>query len=419
MLDQTLAAGRPIPEPLALTIGSIDVVAGGPRQLLSTSPWKREGLADYARQAGRLPPDDEIFTRLAGITGRGGAGFPFLTKVLVAKENVRPTRFVVINGEEGEPSSCKDRYLLRFRPHMVLDGAMITANLVGAGTVVIYVSDPVSAVSVHAAIAEVESDLRFEVVVCPASYVAGEASSIVRFMAHGDARPTDKPPFIYDAGIDGEPTLVSNVETFAAVAYACRNDSRQSTFLATVSDGKARTALLEVPYGAKLSDLAAAVGATGAELVVAGGLFGGVLPTAPDLGLETQTFRQAGSSMGCAAFIFCGDRRDVLTVAAEVAAEIHDSSARQCGSCINGTRAVRDALRRMALGNVPGSVLDDLQRWATGLRGRGACALPDGAAVLVNTLLRYFETEMKAGASGEPSRPMTINWNVGVPVAGP
>ncbi len=133
---------------------------------------------------------------------------------------------VVANGEEGEPASIKDRWLLRHRPHLILDGLRLAAAMVGADRTYVYVSDPESARSVEAALAELGPGAFDGIAVAVRSvepgYVAGEETAAVRALNGGPAKPTDKPPRPFQEGVGGLPTLVSNVETLASLPYLQR-----------------------------------------------------------------------------------------------------------------------------------------------------------------------------------------------------
>lgn len=404
--------------PLPIDVSSVGAIAGTLPRLLSAEPWRRESLVSYSQTIERPDVSDgQILDSLekADLRGRGGAGFPLFRKVSAIRDRANNQPVLVVNGEEGEPGSCKDRYLLRFRPHLVLDGATLIARIIKARTIFVYVSDEASARSIHQALEEARCSVPVQVVQCRSSYVAGEESALVKFIEHGDARPTDKPPHIYVSGVGGAPTLVSNVETLAVAAIACRQWSPQDSLLCTLSDGRSKAALCEARLGTSLTALAETIGADERGCLVPGGLFGGVLPFDSQLTLTRDAFSSAGSSLGCGAFLFFDSHQSVISVAAEVAAKINQSIAGQCGSCVNGTRAIQNALNDLSVGRAKATLVDDLRRWGSGLKGRGACKLPEGATALVNTLLRYFEADVRSAMGGGSVRKSTVNWHVNVP----
>lgn len=380
-------------------VGRIASFAGFAPQLLTSRPYERESLLEYKSWAGGdLRRENLDGYRLVDIRGRGGAGFPFLRKLETARQRAIPDLCLVVNGEEGEPGSCKDEYLMRFRPHLVIDGALCVAALIQATRVVFYVSSRAAVASLRAALSEQTPVIPFEVLECPATYVAGEETAVVRWIDHRDARPLDKPPRPFVSGVAGKPTLISNVETFAAVAVVFRLGVQSRSFLATVSvEGKFPT-LLEVPFGVRVRDLAQESGADAHGVVACGGLFGGILPANAATELTTDAMLASGSSLGSGAFAFFSERRSVVAVAAKIASLIKASSAGQCGSCVNGAASLQKAFASLVAGGAGDSVLEDVRRWAAGMRGRGACALPDSASVLVGTLFRFFEKELNERA---------------------
>ena len=141
-------------------------------------------------------------------------------KLRAVRDSGRGRTVVVANGEEGEPASVKDRWLLRNRPHLVLDGLRLAALIVGAGRAYVYVSDQPAARAVEDALAEVDTEnlagLSISLVTVEPGYVAGEETAAVRAINGGPAKPTDKPPRPFQEGVAGVPTLVSNVETLAS-----------------------------------------------------------------------------------------------------------------------------------------------------------------------------------------------------------
>src|SRR5271166_4279344 len=175
-----------------------------------------------------LADADELLREVdaGGLLGRGGAAFPLAVKLRAVRDSAIRAggpggpggTVVVANGEEGEPASIKDRWLLRNRPHLVLDGLRLAAAIVAADRAYVYVSDAESARSVEAALAELGPELHgitVELVTVQPGYVAGEETAAVRAINGGPAKPTDKPPRPFEAGVAERPTLVSNVETLA------------------------------------------------------------------------------------------------------------------------------------------------------------------------------------------------------------
>ena len=257
------------------------------------------GLGGYRTLAGV----DELLTEVesSGLLGRGGAAFPLAVKLRAVRDNGRLIAgaggtVVVANGEEGEPASIKDRWLLRNRPHMVLDGLRLAAAIVEANRAYVYVSDQESARSVEAALSELTElnadslgGVTIDVAMVPPGYVAGEETAAVRSLNGGPAKPTDKPPRPFEEGVGGLPTLVSNVETLANLPYLQRHGSAAfraqgtslspGTFLATITGAGRPSVLYELPHGLPFTELLALHGVSPSDVrgALLGGYFAGFL----------------------------------------------------------------------------------------------------------------------------------------------
>ncbi|MCX4539416.1 NADH-ubiquinone oxidoreductase-F iron-sulfur binding region domain-containing protein [Streptomyces sp. NBC_01565] len=374
------------------------LTAPPPGSVLGAEPDVTESAEAYRATGGYdgATGPDELLRHLeaSALRGRGGAGFPAAVKLRAVREG-GGAPVVVANGEEGEPGSVKDRWLLRARPHLVLDGLVRAAAVTGAVRGYVYLSDPEAGARVRRALAEREPPLPIEVVETAHSYVAGEESAIVRRIDGGPALPTAKPPRPFERGVGGAPTLVSNVETLARIALTAarpglRRRIARST-LVTLSGPAGDPLLTEVPYGVPLRTLAAAHGAPDAAGALMGGLFGGLVDARGlDLPLEPGALAAAGTALGCGAIRFLPAGACPVSAAAEAVGHLAAESARQCGVCVTGTAAVHDALRSLAAGTAGPDTLANLTRWSRGLPGRGACGLLDAAAGTAGSLLRAF-----------------------------
>jgi NADH:ubiquinone oxidoreductase subunit F (NADH-binding) len=372
----------------------------------------REDIAAYRDGGGYLPladPDKLLGeVEAGGLVGRGGAAFPLGLKLRAVRDNGRVAggTIVIANGEEGEPASFKDRWMLRNRPHLVLDGLRLAATIVAADQAYVYVSDPDSQRSIREALDELSSDtlggLRIDLWSVSPGYVAGEETAAVRAINGGPAKPTDKPPRPFEAGVGDRPTLVSNVETLANLPYLQRHGATafrsegtamsSGTFLATITGANRAAVLYELPHGLPFSELLALHGVSSEQLqgVLMGGYFAGLLNRRVlDTRLDHETMRGIGSGLGCGAISLITDECPVA-VAASVLAYFDRENAGQCGSCFNGTAAmaaVGGALRDCA------ATKEDvarLRRWSVLLRGRGACGTLDAATNVAATLLDEF-----------------------------
>ena len=344
----------------------------------------------------------------SGLVGRGGAAFPLAVKLRAVRDNGRLTggTVVVANGEEGEPASVKDRWLLRNRPHVVLDGLRLAAAIVAADHAYVYVSDPESAHSVEAALSELHPDtlggVRVDLITVQSGYVAGEETAAVRMINGGPAKPTDKPPRPFEAGVGGRPTLVSNVETLANLPFIQQHGSAAfreqgtprspGTLLVTITGADRPPGLYEVPHGLPVTDLLALHGVSNDRVrgALMGGYFAGLLNRdVLDATVDHETFQRLGSGLGCGAISVITDDCPVA-VAASVLAYFDRENAGQCGSCFNGTAAMAAVAGALRDGVATDEDLTRLRRWSVVLRGRGACATLDAATNIAASLLDQF-----------------------------
>jgi NADH:ubiquinone oxidoreductase subunit F (NADH-binding) len=380
-------------------------LAGGP-----------ESLHDHTNRLGPLPlgrPDLIHVLEASGLLGRGGASFPAGRKWRAVAQRAGGDARVLANGAEGEPLSGKDRTIMSLRPHLVLDGALLAADAVGAREIVLYVGAAHG--RARAALDNAMAERRaaggglhpvVRLVAAPDAYVAGEESAAVHFINEGDARPTSIPPRPFEKGIAGRPTLVQNVETLAHVALIARHGdawyraaghgATRGSALVTL-DGVARPGVREIALGTPIEELATLAGATreGTVAVLLGGYFGTWLTRdeAWALSLDPVSMRAAGLGFGAGVVSFLGTGRCGVVASAAMLDYLASQSAAQCGPCVFGLRAIADALAAVVHGRGSPADLDRVARWGGQLTGRGACRHPDGAAGLLASALRVFGTE--------------------------
>ncbi len=381
-------------------------------RLLRPTQTATEDYAEYVQAGGyrSLADADALLEEvdLSGLLGRGGAAFPLGTKLRTVRDAGRrgAQTVVVANGEEGEPASVKDRWLLRHRPHLVLDGLRLACAMVGARRAHVYVSDSRAADAVTAALTQLEphvfADIDVTTVVVDPGYVAGEETAAVRRINGGPAKPTDKPPRPFEEGVSGLPTMVSNVETLANLPYIHDHGAQEyraagtpmspGTFLATITGAGQPAALYEIPHGATFSDLLRVHGLTAESVqgALMGGYFAGLLNTdVLDATLDHETIRRLGSGLGCGAISILTDDCAVA-VAASVMSYFDRENAGQCGSCFNGTAAMAAVTSALRDGVATDEDVERLQRWSVVLRGRGACGTLDAATNIAASLLKNF-----------------------------
>ncbi len=386
------------------------------------SPGAPVGLEQHVARFGEIPLDDypgtpgrriliETVAR-SGLRGRGGAGFPLADKLaaVTGKETV-----VVGNGCEGDPTSGKDRTLLRRAPHLVLDGIALAAHAVGAKEALLAVHEgsPLAA-SLADASAERDDPVAIEVVEAPAKFVASERTALAAELSGAPAKPTGTPTA--RRGVRGRPTLVSNVETLAHLALIARfgadwfralgTPDSPGSLLVTVTGAVARSGVHEVAHGVPVSDaLELAGGETGPlSAVLLGGLGGTWMPIAhaAELPLAHETFAETGDALGVASIVALPAGACGLAEAASVLRYLARESAGQCGPCLFGLPAVAEDLSQLAAGEGGGSLLPRLRKRLDVIEGRGACGHPDGAVRMAASALDAFAGDVTRHVRGQP-----------------
>jgi len=393
-------------------------------RLLPDAPATR--LAEHLAHFGALPARGSVLiddVEAAGLRGRGGAGFPTAVKMRAVAAGRRPV--VVGNGAEGEPASAKDKTLLLTVPHLILDGIVAAADAVGAVDAVLCIerSAPQCIRAVEHAIAERRAArldaIGVRVEASPDRYVAGEASALVHWLNGGEAKPTFNLRHLSDRGVAGRPTLVDNVETLAHVALIARRGAEwfrnvgtpndPGTALVTVSGAARSPGVYEIAMGASLAAVLALAGAdpTAVEAVLVGGYFGTWIPGAvvADVTLDAASLATVGATFGCGALAVLPDGACGLTESARVTRWLADQNAGQCGPCVLGLPAMADAIDRLARGRAAAGTERDLLHWLDMVKGRGACAHPDGVARFVESSLRVFARDVARHRAHRPCRP--------------
>jgi len=413
--------------------------AGLPRLLSGLDPTGAPmTLAEHEAVHGPLPglAAGELIAAVerSGLRGRGGADFPTAIK-LRAVSGRRGATALIVNGSETEPASAKDRLLLTRLPHLVLDGAVLAARAVGAGEAIVKLGDGTPAVvsALEGAIAiRPEEEIPVRVVVGPGGYVTGEETAVVRFLAHGVAKPTFVPPRPYERGHRGRPTLIQNPETLCQLALIARfgadwfrelgSAADPGSALVTISGAVTHPGVYELAFGTPMTDLLAAAGGPSEPLqaLLIGGYFGTWVQAerALALALSREELRSVGCALGSGVLIALGDSACGLHESAGVIDYLANQSAGQCGPCVHGLAAIADSVCALADGVAHERELERLLRWTAEIRGRGACHHPDGAARFVESALRVFGSELELHRRERctaPSAGLPLGAGVGAP----
>ena len=418
------------------------------------SAERAASLAEHLARYGALPAcadadRQELIGEVerAGLTGRGGAAFPTAAKLRTLAAAGR-TPLVIANGTEGEPASGKDRALLASAPHLVLDGAVYAAGLIGAPEAVAVVHPDVLGAVTHAAAERQDAGqnagwgrgaargrksgggkgrgasgdhVRVRVVEAAPGFVAGEASAVVSWVERGDARPTGRPPRSGGAARPGEPgrgrrtgrpVLVQNVETLAHLALIARHGAgwfrsagtpgEPGSMLVTVAGAVRQPGVYEIAIGTPVRELIDRAGGARVPLsaFLIGGYFGTWVSAAAAMDRPFSAAGLAGlwASPGAGLIAALPDNRCGLAETARLARYLAGESAGQCGPCVFGLDAIAGQLTRLANGQ--SAELGTIRRWLGQVTGRGACRHPDGAVRMIASALDVFTAETAGHAHG-------------------
>ena len=359
----------------------------------------------------------------AGLTGRGGAGFPTAVKLRAVAGHRRTERVVVANGMESEPASAKDKALLQLAPHLVLDGLVLAAEAVGAAEAHLCLArtgeriDQTLRTLIDRRRSHGLDSIDIRVHTPPHHYVSSEASALANWLSGGEAKPTTTPPRTADRGVRGLPTLVDNVETLAHLALIARfgpdwfrargTAQAPGTGLVTLCGAAAHPGVYEVCYGSPLPDVLARGGVPrDAQAVLVGGYFGSWIPLAAAAGLDysPEGLARAGASPGAGVIAALPAGACGLAETARVLEFLAAHSARQCGPCRFGLPATAEDFTRLAFGGLDAAGRDRLEGNVALLRGRGACKHPDGASRLAASALHTFGDEVHRHLAAGPCR---------------
>jgi NADH:ubiquinone oxidoreductase subunit F (NADH-binding) len=406
-----------------------------PRLLAGAPPRGALSLAEHTAIHGPLPATggrgrrrareraatvvDEI--ERSGLLGHGGAAFPTATKMR-AVAGARRRAIVVVNAAEGEPASHKDRTLVETLPHLVLDGAILAAEAVGADEVIVCACESAEdgiermahAIEERSWASERSPSLHLTIV--PSHYVAGQESALVNHLNGGPAKPTFTPPLPFEQGVRRRPTLINNAETLAHVALIARHGAswfrelgtptQPGSALVTLSGPLAHPGVYEIAHGASLSSLIQAAG--GSTMRVHGALIGGYAgswvagESLNGVALSNEHLAAHGASLGAGVVLLLSEHACPVAETAHVARWLAGQSTRQCGPCVNGLDALATAVEEIAGGIAQARAGQRIERLASLTARRGACGHPDGAVNLILSALETFEAAFAEHARHGP-----------------
>ena len=374
-----------------------------------------------------LTQDQVIATvKELALRGRGGAGFPTGLKWSFMPRQFPGQKYLVCNSDEGEPGTCKDRDILQFNPHIVIEGMAIAAYAMGISVGYNYIHGEIFSAydRFEEALEEARaagllgdrilgSNFSFQLHAAHGfgAYICGEETALLESLEGKKGQPRFKPPFPASFGLYGKPSTINNTETFAAVPWIIRNGGQAylecgkpnngGTKIYSVSGDVERPGNYEIPMGtpfAKLLELAGGVRA-GRQLkaVIPGGSSSPVLPAAVmmECTMDYDSIAKAGSMLGSGALIVMDDSRCMVKALQRLSYFYMHESCGQCTPCREGTGWLSRMVDRIETGHGRPSDMDLLDNVAENIQGRTICALGDAAAMPVRAMIKHFRHEFE------------------------
>ncbi|QDJ51435.1 NADH-quinone oxidoreductase subunit NuoF [Bordetella hinzii] len=406
----------------------------GPQILdgLDGTNWR---LADYVKRGGYealrkilttgMKPEDVIAeVKASGLRGRGGAGFPTGLKWSFMPRAFPGQKYLVCNSDEGEPGTFKDRDILRFNPHIVIEGMAIAAYAMGISVGYNYIHGEIFEVyeRFEEALEEARaagflgdkllgSDFSFQLHAFHGygAYICGEETALLESLEGKKGQPRFKPPFPASFGLYGKPTTINNTETFAAVPWIIRNGGQAylevgkpnngGTKIFSITGDVERPGNYEIPMGtpfSKLLELAGGMrGGKKLKAVIPGGSSAPVLPAdiMMECTMDYDSIAKAGSMLGSGAVIVMDETRCMVKSLLRLSYFYFEESCGQCTPCREGTGWLYRMVHRIENGHGRPEDLDMLDSVAGNIMGRTICALGDAAAMPVRSFIKHFRDE--------------------------
>ena len=396
-----------------------------------------DGFVALRRCLNELSPEQAIeMVERSGLRGRGGAGFPTGPKWRIARAQSAEGKYVICNGDEGDPGAFMDRMILESFPFRVVEGLAIAAVAIGAHEGIFYIRHeyPLAVRRIRAAIEECEKRgwlgerllgtdyaLKFSIKEGAGAFVCGEETALIASVEGKRGMPRLRPPFPAQSGLWGKPTLINNVETLAMVPWIIRNGadkfaaygikSSKGTKVFALAGKVQRGGLIEVPMGTTIREIVEEIGGGPGQgrrfkAVQIGGPSGGCIPARlADTPVDFESLREIGAIMGSGGLVVMDDSNCMVDIARYFLQFTQEQSCGKCTFCRIGTRRMLDILTRLCTGKAQRQHLDELEKLCQQVSQGSLCGLGKTAPNPVVTTLRYFRDEYEAHLQGRcPAR---------------
>ena len=363
----------------------------------------------------------------SGLRGRGGAGYPTHLKWAAVRREKSEKKYIVCNGDEGDPGAFMDRMLMESYPYRLLEGMAIAARAVGADEGYLYIRAeyPLAIERVSQAIEKCRQhgflgdgimnsgfSLRLQIVPGAGAFVCGEESALMASIEGRRGMPRLRPPFPAQSGLWAKPTIINNVETYTVVPWIIRNGSAQFANLGTGTSkgtkvfalaGKvARGGLIEVPMGISIREIVEDIGggiSGGLKLkaVQIGGPSGGCVPASlAHTPVDYETLKDVGAMMGSGGLVVLDETDCMVDIARYFLEFTQNQSCGRCTFCRIGTRRMLDILERLCAGEGKKTDIDELEHLAEQIKASSLCGLGKTAPNPVLSTIKYFRSEYEA-----------------------
>ncbi len=364
----------------------------------------------------------------SGLRGMGGAGFPTGLKWAFVRKESRGPKTIICNADESEPGTFKDAFILRHLPHLVIEGMCLAALTVRANRGIIflrheyeYERQAIADALIQArqqGVIGVSVGFDIELLISPGGYILGEETALLECLEDKRGEPRNKPPFPGSQGLQGLPTLINNVETFAHVPRIVRHGAAAWKALGkpgyaglkfvAVSGHVARPGVYEVPLGTTLRELLAQAGGMldQQELlaILPGGASSNILPAAAlDTPLDFTAMQQAGSMLGSGAVLFFAEGTDLLAVAANITRFFRNESCGKCVPCRVGSEKAVAILDGVRAGTRPALQLQLLPELGSTMAQTSICGLGQVAVAPALSILKQWPELAKASPLSQES----------------
>jgi len=387
-----------------------------------------KGYAAMAKALGKMTPEQVIEeVQEAGLRGRGGGGFPTGRKWGICRSQPGDRKFIILNGDEGDPGAFMDRSIMEGDPHSVIEGMVIGAYAIGASQGYMYVRAeyPLAVANLLTALDQARAmgllgdnilgtgfDFDIEIIRGAGAFVCGEETGLIASIEGNIGSPKQRPPYPAQSGLWGLPTNINNVETWANVPVIIDRGAQWFASIGTEQSkgtkvfslvGKVKnTGLVEVPMGTTLREIVYDIGGgiqkdRAFKAVQTGGPSGGCIPEALlDLPVDFEKLKEAGAMMGSGGLIVMDERTCMVDVAKYFLAFLVDESCGKCTPCREGVAEMHKILTRITEGEGRPSDIELLEQLAQYVRSSSLCMLGGTAPNPVLSTLHHFRDEYVA-----------------------